>query len=789
MMNKKCFHCGKIINNIIYFDNKKFCCNGCKTVYNIIINSNLDKFYNLNLMPGKIPEKNINNNLSLNNPKIFNKIIDFKNDKTTIVRFFIPSINCTSCIFILENLYKINSNIINSKVFFNEKIIRIVFNNKLKINELVLILTNIGYKPIINSKSLKYKKRKIKRDIIYKLVISFFCFGNVMLLALPEYLNLAKDKWLLDNINFFRWTMILFSIPSIFFCSLDYFKSAYNSIKKYKLNIDIPISLGITILFIRTLYDVIYNIGPGYTDSLTGLIFFLLCGKYFTMKTYDYISFENNYKNFYPISVTVIKNGKEKDIFIDEIKKNDIIIIRNEEIIPADCILIKGQAAIDNSFITGESKIINKDIGEYLYAGGKQKGSLIEIKVVKEMDKSYLLKLWHSKNFINKNFKINTIIDKIASYFTITVLFISLLTGIYWYFFDKTKILSSISSILIIACPCAISLSIPFTLGNIMRICAKHGFYFRNIYIIEKLSKVGFLIFDKTGTITDNEKIEIDFYGKKLSSEDKKNICSLLKNSNHPLSKALYKKINISSNDNVFNFKEIPGKGLEGIVNNNKIKIGSETYIKNYNNKIKSFNTKVFISINNYILGYFLYHNSYRKNIKNFFKKLTNYKLCILSGDNNSEKFFLKSLLPKNVIYFFNKNPYSKLKIIKYFQKKGEIIMMFGDGLNDFGALKKSNIGVFVCNSYNSFSPYCDILMNSNCFEKIPNILKLSKISINLVILNFVISILYNIIGITIAIKGDLNPLISAILMPISSITVILLSTIFTWFFAYKNNI
>lgn len=789
-----CFHCGEICLEIIEFNKKYFCCNGCLSVYNIIKNSGLEKFYELNKNPGIIPDKkNYNKYYYLDNENICNKIIDFKNEKITILRFFIPTIHCSSCIFLLENLSKINFNILNSIVDFNNKILRITFNNNhYKISDIVHFLNEIGYTPIIKLKFSNQNKYKKNYFLIYKLVISFFCFGNIMLLSLPEYINIKKDIWLLENQNFFRWLMLILSLPVILFCDIDYFKSAYKGIKNQIINIDIPISLGILVLFIRTLYEIIYELGPGYSDSLTGLIFFLLCGKYFQIRTYNYLSFDQDYKSFYPISVTRISKNLEEDVFIYDLKKNDHIIIRNEEIIPVDAILIKGLAAIDNSFITGESTIINKKIGSYIYAGGKQKGGSIELKIAKEIDKSYLSQLWKYGNNNIKYIYINTMINKLSSYFTIIILFLSLFTGIYWYNVNISKMMQSICSVLIVACPCALSLSIPFTFGNIMRILSKNGFFLRNIYVVERSAQVGSLVFDKTGTITNTEDGDINFIGESLTLKQKQNISSLLKNSIHPLSKMLYKKINTGKHNIVTNFEEIPGKGLQGFVDNKYIKIGSEKYVNKNSLKIKNekefLHTRIYISIGESILGYFSFRNKYRKNLKLLFKKLSNYKIYILSGDNNFEKNYLKSILPKKSKLFFNKNPYDKINFIKKLQKNGEKIMMFGDGINDSGALKQSEVGVSICNNYAGISLNCDVLLDAKYFEKISDFLILSKKSIKIVKINFIISFLYNIVGLYFAIVGKLTPLISAILMPLSSITVVCIAIIFTWVIAYKKN-
>lgn len=793
MKHLKCFHCGQNCLTEILFKNKNFCCKGCKIVYEIIHLNGLKKFYELNLNPGIIPDKIKKNQFDfLDIQEIKEKLLSFEDKNISLTRLYIPSIHCSSCIWLLENLSKIYPYIIHSTVNFNEKTLQITFKtNKCKLSTLVKILTKLGYKPIITLESIE-KKENIgiyNRDILYKLVVSFFCFGNIMLLAFPEYIGAKGDNWLLKNNFFFRWLMLILSLPVVLFSAIDYFKSAYNGLKNKLINIDIPISLGILILFFQTFYEVVFNLGSGYSDTLTGLVFFLLTGRYFQIRTYQYLSFNKDYKSFYPIYITHIKKNIEKNILISQLKKNDHILIRNEEIIPADAILIRGIAMIDNSFITGESKLISKNLGDYIYAGGKQKGGAIELKIIKEVNQSYLTELWNHKTFNKKKVSTNKkMINNLSCYFTSIILLLSLITGLYyWILIDFSKSLQIVSSILIVACPCSLALSTSFTLGNIMRILSKKGFFVKDIYTIERSAKIQSLVFDKTGTITISEKTKISFIGESLNKAQLESIAVLLNNSNHPLSKILYKKLNIKEHYLMINnFQEIPGKGLEGIINQVLVKIGSASYVGELEN-INQSQTKVFIAIGEDILGYFLFHNSYRRGLKNIFQSLNKYKISILSGDNNSEKKFLKKILPINSRMFFNKNPKNKLKLIKKLQNYGEKVMMFGDGINDAGSLKQSEVGIAVFDNNNRFSPNCDILMDAKYFNYIPQFLKLTKTGVFLVKINFFISLIYNIIGLTFAISGTLKPVIAAILMPLSSISVVTFSIISTWISAYKS--
>ncbi|AER40465.1 cytochrome cbb3 oxidase maturation protein CcoI [Blattabacterium sp. (Mastotermes darwiniensis) str. MADAR] len=725
----------------------------------------------------------------LDDEKIAGKIIDFKNEDITFVRFFIPSIHCSSCVLILENLSNIHKSILESTVDFSSKEVGITFNNReLRLSELALFLKNIGYKPSINFESLEKKKKKkiFDRKLIGKLAVSFFCFGNIMLLAIPEYIGGAKeDLWFLEKRHFFRYLMLILSLPIVFFSFVDHVQSAFLGIKKHIFNIDVPISIGVLVLFSWSCYEVFFDLGYGYFDSLAGFYFFLLISKMFQVHTHSQIlSFEKNYKSFYPISVSKIKNNnQEENILLSSLKKGDIIIIRNEEIIPVDSILIKGNALLDNSFITGESYLIRKKIGERIYAGSKQKGEAICLKVIKEVDKSYLSLLWNKKRFRKKKL-LNSISNKFSQYFTPIVLIISITTGICWFFIDPTKVFQTVFSVLIITCPCAVVLSAPFILWNIIRFFSKKGFYVKDIFTMERIATISTLIFDKTGTLTDPDKEKIFFLGPFLKDKDKKIIASLLRNSNHPLSKRIFSELSIQEYYSTKNFQEIIGKGMEGIVNNVLVKIGSPKYLGvtiNSNNCNKK--TIVAISMNKQFIGYFYFINYYRKGIEKIFKNLKErYKIIILSGDNNElEKKYLESILPKSSKILFNQSPEEKLDYVIKIQNSGEKVMMIGDGINDSSALNQSEVGISISEKPTSFFPNCDAFIQSNYLDKIFLFLKISRISIRLVMVNFMISLLYNFIGITFAITGHLRPFVAAVLMPLSSLSVITFSLLSTW--------
>ena len=781
MEHKTCFHCGLDCNSSpISFDDKLFCCNGCKTVYEIFTVNDLTCYYDLQNAPGATPKEIEGKYDFLNNDKIVEKLLEFNNGKTQIVTLFIPHIHCSSCIWILENLNKLIPSVSSSQVNFGKKTVRVTYNSEnFSLKNLVKLLSSIGYEPYISLEDYKTGNNKINRSIIYKLGVAGFAFGNIMFLSFPEYFQ-VDGFWIEKYKPLFRWLMFAFSLPVVFYAAQNYFISAFKGLRSKILNIDVPIALGISVLFIRSTVEIIFNLGSGFFDSLTGLIFFLLIGKFFQQKTYSFLSFERDYKSYFPIGITKISSeGKEESIQVYDIKKGDRLLIRNEELIPVDCILIKGKAQIDYSFVTGESESVSKQSGDKLFAGGKQLDSVIEVDVLKSVEQSYLTQLWSNDVFkTNKEDAFTTLTNKISKHFTIGVLLIAFAATTFWLLKDTSKVLNVFTSVLIIACPCAIALSAPFTFGNLLRIFGKKKFYLKNASVIEQLAKINTIIFDKTGTITANKETKISYEGLELSLNETALLKSSLRGSNHPLSRSLYNILDENKILTLDSFQEHLGKGIAANYKSESIKVGSADFV-GYKKETEAINTAVHVSTNNTYKGKFTFYNAYRKGLSSLFNKLKNqYDLVILSGDNDGEKENLTKLLPTKTKLLFNQKPEDKLEYIKFHQSEGANVLMVGDGLNDAGALAQSNVGIAISENVNVFSPACDAILDASKFNQLFNYIKASKSAIKIIKWSFLFSFLYNVIGLYFAVTGQLEPVIAAILMPLSSISIVIFTTI-----------
>lgn len=793
----QCYHCGDDLPaSPFVLESKQFCCVGCQGVYQILSSNDLCSYYAYNDVPGQTQKHQEKHFEYLDEESIAAGLVDYKDEKTTVITLYIPAIHCSSCIWLLENLYKINPSIIRSRIDFLKKQVTITYRNtEVSLRGVVETLAAIGYEPLISLQDVikEQKSGNADRGLITKIALAGFCFGNVMLLSFPEYFGLSGFEQQFKD--FFGWLNLAFSVPVLLYSSRDYFISAWKNLKVKNLNLDFPLALGIAVMFIRSAIEIISHTGAGFVDTLCALVFFLLIGKWMQQHTYHYLSFERDYRSYFPVAVTRIKNGIKKPAPLSELRIGDRMLVRSGEIIPADAILLKGESKIDFSFVTGESLPVEKVLGEVVYAGGRQLAGAIELEVVKPVSQSYLTKLWNNETFGSKQREIKTFSDTVSKYFSYVLLLIAFGAAAYWLFnHDLNKAVAAFTAVLIIACPCALALSSPFTLAAVLSIFDKNKFYLKSTAVVEELARVNTFVFDKTGTITNPEAEKLIFIkGDQQQAElplfQRQMIADLARNSGHPLSRELLRLLDLSKIYPTDAFREKIGRGISGRVNDNMVKLGSSTFIGlPLINSPKG--STIHVMINDEYIGYFLFKQQWRKGFKDLiFKLAKKADLHLLSGDQDHDKESLVPFFPSLQQMHFKQSPQNKLDYILKLQNTGKKVLMCGDGLNDAGALKQSDLGVAVTDNVNNFSPGCDAILDAEGFAKLPQFLQQAKDAVKVIHMSFGISVLYNLVGLSFAVQGILSPLIAAILMPLSTATIILFTSIATRWYAHKNHL
>ena len=783
-----CFHCGTPCDTKPFAKaDKNFCCHGCLTVFELLSENGLTDFYTLADNAGvRIKaESSTEQFVFLDTPTVRERIVDFSDGSLTRVSFRLPAIHCIACVWLLENLFRLKKGIGKSEVNFLRKTVRIAFEESaVKLSEVAALLTSLGYEPDLKFSDLEQQKTGASRRLWLQLGVAGFAFGNIMLFSLSSYLGADTQ----DFKRLFGYVSFILALPVCFYSALDYWKAAWRSVRRKLLTIEVPIAAGIVALFAQSAYEVFSGRGDGYFDSLAGLLFFLLCGRLFQQKTYDRLAFDRDYKSFFPLSVIRRFGASQEAVSISELKIGDHLLVRNGELIPADARLVSGAAVIDYSFVTGESEPVEKRSGDYLYAGGRQVGATIEAEITKAVSQSYLTSLWNQAAFRKEKAQTLDTLTNVYSYrFTKLILAIALAAALFWAFSDASRAVKAFVSVLIVACPCALALAAPFTLGTAQRVFGRRHVYLKNASVIETLAKVDVIVFDKTGTLTAAGAGAVRFAGIPLDERERIAVYSLTKQSTHPNSVRIAKLLSADNPELVRSFREMPGCGVEGVVLGSKLLIGSSAWLQTYGvavptSSIPSGST-VHLSFNGTYRGCFVLTSAARPEVGTMLKELSqNFELALLSGDNEKEYEQFRTLFGEKARLHFNQSPLDKLAFIEELQRNGKTVMMVGDGLNDAGALKQSDVGVAVVENIGAFSPASDVIMEASRIPGLAQLFRFAHASTRIVRLGFVVSAVYNFVGIGIAAAGLLAPIVCAVLMPLSSISVVLFACgVTTW--------
>lgn len=755
-----CTYCGDhCLDDKIEVKGNVYCCYGCATLDDVVAKIHMsEQDVRLEYKQFDLEEN-------------FNQLVEFQNDKVYKVQIILPSIHCSSCIELLEDLPSFNENVMSSQVNFEQKRASIVAKKDLKLSMLAQLLDEIGYPPQLSvSGKIKEQAKRQEKVALFKMAVAGFCFGNIMLYSMPHYfgLDLANDIFFS---KLFSALSIVLSIPVVLYSGMEYLRSAYKALTAARTHINIPIAIGMISLWAWSIYEIASGQGSGYLDSLAGLVFFLLVGKWFQSKIYDQVSFQRELSEFIPMVV----RRKTTDGFtwdkVGELNKGDEIILKNAEIIPVQSKLSSANALIDYSFITGEQQPEEVLQGSVVFTGGRILGGEVELEIE---NKPNVNEVWANWQVGSQREQAQNWTNKISKYFTLAVIGIAITTAVVWYFIDPSKVPFVFSAVLIVACPCALALSAPFTYGNILRVFSKNNFFVKDADSLQSLSKVEMMVFDKTGTLTRSTKGSVQYSGKPIESPLSALIYSACKQSTHPLSQRLASSMK-AEQIYLDHFKEITSKGIEAGIANDHIRLGSPQWL---GIEIGPSESNVAIEWNGEYWGIFSFESVYRENAEEVLQELgEHFDLGVVSGDNDAERKRLQSWLPKGSCIEFQLDPKQKESAIKNWKEEKDLLMI-GDGLNDSNALQSSNFGIAITESLNGFYPGADGVLLAESFDKLPKFMKLSEYSRSILRTGLVFSLFYNLLGVSFAVAGLLTPIIAAILMPISSITVVSLDSI-----------
>jgi Cu+-exporting ATPase len=710
-------------------------------------------------------------------PATASRFIDFRSGRRARARFSLPGMHCASCVWLLEQLSRFDPGILASRVDLLRKTIEVEFDeSRTDLRAIAILLSSVGYEPLLtiegSERLREAERREANRRIYLRLGVAGFAAGNVMMISIARYL--AGEGGMEPTLmRLFDFLSIGLSLPVYLYSASPWLTSAIGSLRRRVINLDVPVALGITVLFVRSVVDIVSGAGEGFLDSFAGLVFFLLIGRLFQQRAFDAVSFDRTVRSFFPHSVRREARGTEDVVPIDSIGVGDVMVIRNGEVIPADAVLMSATGYVDYSFVTGESVPVECTSGSMIYAGGKVVGTSMRLTATRPASQSYLASLWERTATRTPRTSYMHLSDRFGRWFTLGALLLATSGAMFW-LPDVTTAVNVFTAVLIIACPCALTLAAPITLGTAMGVLGRFGMYVKNIGVLLELRRVTAIVFDKTGTLTTGRH-EVTYTGRPLTDDDREAVRAIAAQSTHPISRSIAGSEPVRVNAEVTS--EDPGHGIRGVAGGRSIIIGSRAYMDVLLNDAPTHDG-TYVAIDGAIAGRFDVHTEVRPNVPSMIGVLRARQIpvSLVTGDTERDEEVLRSLFPPDSM-IFRATPEEKVSAVEQ-KRRSDVVLMIGDGLNDVSAMAVADVSIAVTDDTSTLAPASDMVMPARRLPDLPNLLTYTADLTRVINTSLWFTMAYNVLGIGLALAGLLTPVITAVMMPVSSLLVVGMSVL-----------
>lgn len=816
----RCAHCGQSCDraHLLTSDEKPFCCTGCRSVYEILRDHELCDYYTIRAASDAADDRSSvaagdrfashRDYAALDEPAIVRSLVSYLSETRQRIVWNVPSLHCASCVWLLEQLDRFDAGVLMSEVDILRKTVTVDLDPRVTSARRVAEgMAGIGYAPVIQlenpDSNAPKKARSTTRALYSRIGIAGFAAGNTMMIYVARYFAQSEraasgmGSLLGSRLEWvFGWMSVALSIPVLLYSASPWFTAAWAALRGRRITLDVPVALGILVLFIRSVTDLAMGTGEGYLDSFNGLVFFLLIGRLFQQKAFDALSFDRTYRSFFPLSVRVERSSGEQQIIpIEQIAIGEKLSVRNAEVVPCEAVLQSEAAYVDYSFVTGEAMPVECTAGAIIHAGGRIIGRSANLVAMKPVSHSELGAMWgRSTASAKRRPRLLDLSDLFGKWFTALALIIAVVGAAFW-LPDLRAAFDVFTAVLIIACPCALTLATPITLGTAMGVLGRFGIYLKNVSVLLELPRITAVFFDKTGTLTFSNP-DITFRGRDLTDDEWRMIRSVAAQSVHPLSRAIAAELQEPVSPVSYVHEEV-GRGLEARVEDREVRIGALDFVARPPRA--SFAElpwlaadddtagSVYISIDDELVGGLHITSRVRPRTALMLRDLReSVALRLISGDTDREVPMLEPFFEREEMQF-SCTPDKKNAEIAAARAKGQHVLMVGDGLNDAGAMETADVAVAVSEDTATLVPACDAIMFADSLIKLPLLLRYARQLKRVILASFVFSIVYNLIGLWLAVAGLLTPLAAAILMPVSSITVIGVSVAGARFFGRRR--
>lgn len=826
-----CDHChlplpeGEQISSTINGQQMHFCCHGCQTVCETIYDAGMGGFYQRTVEGETLqPPPEIDSQLEVYDLDDVQR--EYVDDLGEIreIHLLVEGIHCAACVWLIERRLNAEAGVIDAAVNLSAKKLRLKWDNReIKLSQLMHYLGQIGYAAVpFDPEAAEGQIKRQNRQLLFRLSFAGFAAMNLMWISIALYAGADEGKYK----ELFYWLGLGLSTPTLLYSGYPFYRGAITGLVNRHLTMDLPIAIGATITYLYSCYVVIggSEIAHVYFDTVVNFIFVILTGRYLeAMSKRLAVQSTQRLFDLQPKIATLIQDGEASIVPVSVIKEADLILVKAGEKIPVDGVIIKGEAVIDESMLTGEFLPVAKFMDDKVSAGTTNKDGVLTIQVSQTLKNTALGKIIHLVDEAQSTkAPIQCTADRIIPWFVSITLILATLTFMFWVGDNIEVALMAATSVLIITCPCAFGLATPMAIAVATGVGARMGVLVKHGAVLEILSSIRHFVFDKTGTLTQGKMLVSTFYCTDLNdaakniqkivpsdesieqlSESQNKIvnlaCFLESHSEHMIAKAIVnlgQQYGLTRKVKLEKIKVQAGSGISAEhmysqQQSQKIAIGTLEWIKQLaakedisilcsqlETKMQEYHrlgcTVVYAWLEGESICAFVVEDKLRPDAGDIIEQMhqQNFKLTLLSGDKQevadymAEKLGIEEVIAEVM-------PDGKDKVIQQKQQQGNLIAMVGDGINDAPALVRADVGIAMGSGTDVSIDSADVILVNGELEKIPLAAELSRATLTTIKQNISISIVYNIIMVPLAMAAMITPLVAAISMPLSSLLVI----------------
>jgi Cu+-exporting ATPase len=781
-------------------------------VFDVIRRHGLQGFYACDVTPGVSQRSRSGRDTvslaALDDPATAAKFLEQRAGDESRAVFLVPALHCASCLWLIERLWKLDPAIQRAEVDLVHRTVRVTYrHDRISVRRVAECLAAVGYPPSLDADAIRPGVPKERRRLYLKIGVAGFAFGNAMLFSVPRYLNGAPLDPAYQTV--FGALNLALAVLVLLFSAREYFVRAARALRYATVTLDVPVAIGLAALFFQTAFDIVLSRGEGYADSFTGLVFFLLIGRLFQQQAFERIAFDRTFRSFLPLAVRVVSQDTGRDVAVpvEHLRPGDRVVIRAGEIIPADARSEAEAGSVDLSFVTGEDRPMDVRRGEVVPAGARVVGVALQLVLVTDVVHGRLASLWSQSRTSDIPDALADVSRQFGWWFTVVAIGLAAAGFVAWWP-DVTTSARVATAVLIVACPCALTLSAPLALGTAMTRLGERGVYLKGPGVGLQLSRVDTVVFDKTGTLT--SKVNASGPARAMGRDAWRLVERLAAQSIHPISRAIVAAAATDSTGSstdrpmhdaaaqrgasrssrgpttVEDCREVPGGGIAGRVDGHDVAIGARHFVAELATGVpRDPGPGPAVAIDGRFAGWLPVRFEPRPGLDESTLALSaSYRTIVLSGDEPGDFSHFAAAFGDRV--WFRQSPEDKLARVHALQKSGHRVLMVGDGLNDASALGAADVGMAVSDDTACVVPACDVVIAGNRLRDLPAILWLTRRTRQVIVACFVVSIFYNVIGLSLALFGALTPLSAAVLMPVSSLTIVGLSVGLTRWFAHR---